>query len=49
LFPSADPHSSLMIEFASKDDAIVYCERMGTLVTFISIRTKKKYLKMFRL
>lgn len=26
---SADPHSSLMLEFGSKQDAITYCERMG--------------------
>ncbi|CAF2879361.1 unnamed protein product [Rotaria sp. Silwood2] len=26
---SSDPHSSVMVEFASKEDAIIYCERMG--------------------
>lgn len=26
---SADPHSSVMVDFASKEDAIIYCERMG--------------------
>jgi hypothetical protein len=26
---SSDPHSSLVVEFGSKEDAIIYCERMG--------------------
>ncbi|CAF4521602.1 unnamed protein product [Rotaria sp. Silwood2] len=26
---SSDPHSSVVVEFGSKEDAIIYCERMG--------------------
>lgn len=26
---SCDPYSSLMLEFSSKEDAMIYCERMG--------------------
>ncbi|CAF1203654.1 unnamed protein product [Rotaria sordida] len=26
---SSDPHSSVIVEFATKEDAIIYCERMG--------------------
>jgi hypothetical protein len=26
---SSDPHSSLVVDFGSKEDAIIYCERMG--------------------
>ena len=26
---SSDPHSSLIVEFGSKEDAMIYCERMG--------------------
>jgi NADH dehydrogenase (ubiquinone) Fe-S protein 4 len=30
---SGDPLSSLHMEFGSKEDAIVYCQRMGTFLT----------------
>ncbi len=29
-FSSCDPHSSLSVEFGNKEDAIIYCERMGS-------------------
>jgi hypothetical protein len=34
---SCDPHSSLMVEFGSKEDAMIYCERMGLSNLIFSI------------
>jgi hypothetical protein len=34
---SSDPHSSLMVEFGNKEDAIIYCERMGSYFNKLNI------------
>ena len=31
---NGDPFSSLQLEFSSKEDAIIYCERMGIFCRF---------------
>ena len=37
LLRRADPHSSLMVEFGCKEDAIIYCERMGSLTAYLCL------------
>lgn len=41
---TGDPISNLNLEFNSKEDAIVYCQRMGNFLTLLKLFFNKRFL-----